>query len=101
MRRVMILGRNGSIGLLLLLVSGVGLVVLNGVAATMVWGGGFFHVKLTLVVILMGVFGYMQVLIRKTRGSDGAAAMARLPLVSRLMLLLGTTITIVAVLAFN
>jgi hypothetical protein len=56
---------------------------------------------MTLVLILVGVFGYMQVLIRKTRGSDAAAAMARLPLVSRLMLLLTITIVVVAVLAFN
>lgn len=101
MRRVMVLGRNGSIGLLLLLLSGVGLVLLNGVAATMAWGGGFFHLKLTLVVILIGVFGYMQVLIRKTRGNDGAAAMARLPLVSRFMLLLSIAIVVVAVLGFK
>jgi uncharacterized membrane protein len=100
MRRAMALGRNGSIGLLLLLVSGVALVMTQGVAAVMAWGGGMFHVKLTLVVILMGVFGYMQVLIRKARGGDTAAA-ARLPLASRTILLLSIAIVVVAVLAFD
>jgi uncharacterized membrane protein len=100
MRRAMALSRNGSIGLLLLLVSGVGLVVTYGVAAVMAWGGGMFHVKLTLVVILMSVFGYMQVLIRQARGGATAAA-ARIPLASRTILLLSIAIVIVAVLAFD
>lgn len=101
MRRAMVLGKNGSIGLLLLILSGVWLVFSQGAAEVMAWGGAMFHVKLTLVVILMGTFGYMQVLIRKAQGSDGAAAMARLPLVSRIMLLLNIAIVVTAVLAFS
>jgi uncharacterized membrane protein len=100
MKRAMALSRNGSVGLLLLLVSGVGLVMLYGVAAVMALGGGLFHLKLTLVVILLGVFGYMQVLVRKARGG-ATDAMARIPVLSRLMLFLSTAIVIVAVLAFN
>jgi len=101
MRRAMVIAKNGSIGLLLLILSGVWLVFSQGAAEVMAWGGGMFHVKLTLVVILMGTFGYMQVLIRKAQGSDGAAAMARLPLVSRIMLLLSIAIVVTAVLAFS
>lgn len=101
MRRAMVLGRNGSIGLLLLILSGVWLVASQGAAEVMAWGGGMFHVKLTLVVILMGVFGYSQMLIRQAKGSDGAAAMARLPMVGRIMLLLSTAIVVTAVLAFH
>lgn len=100
MKRAMALSRNGSVGLLLLLVSGVGLVMIYGVAAVMALGGGLFHLKLTLVVILLGVFGYMQVLVRQARGG-ATAAMARIPVLSRIMLFLSTAIVIVAVLAFN
>jgi uncharacterized membrane protein len=101
MRRAMVLGKNGSIGLLLLILSGVWLVFSQGAAEVLAWGGGMFHVKLTLVVILMGTFGYMQMLIRQAKGSDGAAAMARLPLVGRIMLLLNIAIVVTAVLAFS
>lgn len=101
MRRAMVLAKNGSIGLLLLILSGVWLVFSQGAAEVLAWGGGLFHVKLTLVVILMGTFGYMQMLIRQAQGSDGAAAMARLPLVSRIMLLLNIAIVVTAVLAFS
>ena len=101
MRRAMALGKNGSVGLLLLILSGVWLVFSQGAREVMVWGGRMFHIKLTLVVILVGTFGYMQMLIRQAKGSDGAAAMARLPLVSRIMLLLSIAIVVMAVLAFS
>lgn len=100
MRRASAIGVNGSIGLLLLIVSGVGLLMTRGVDVVMAWGGGMFHIKLTLVVILIAVFGYMQVLVRKFRNGDAAAA-ARLPTVSKLMLILGVAIIVFAVLAFQ
>jgi uncharacterized membrane protein len=59
-----------------------------------------FHTKLTLVVILIGAFGYSQVLMKKARSGDAAAA-ARLPMISNLALLLGISIIITAVLAFH
>jgi hypothetical protein len=61
-------------------------------------------VKLTLVAILIGVFGYMQVLLRKTRSADPAVAGpagARMAIVSKVMLLLGVLIVIFAVLTFH
>ena len=100
MRRASAVGINGSIGLLLLIVSGVGLLLTRGVDVVMEWGGAWFHIKLTLVVILIGVFGYMQVLVRKFNAGDAAAA-ARLPLISKIMLLLGVSIIVAAVLAFQ
>jgi uncharacterized membrane protein len=100
MRRASVIGLNGSIGLSLLLISGVGLLLTRGVDVVMAWGGGMFHVKLTLVVVLIAVFGYMQVLIRKSRNGDTAAA-ARLPIISKIMLLLGISIIVTAVLAFQ
>ena len=101
MQRASVIGRNGSIGLLMLIVSGVALLLTRGVDVVMAWGGPMFHVKLTLVAILIGVFGYMQVLMRKARSADGAAAAARLPLIGQVMLLLGVSIVICAVLAFH
>ena len=101
MQRVSVISRNSSIGLLLLIVSGVGLLLTRGVDVVMAWGGPMFHIKLTLVAILIGVFGYMQVLMRKSRSADGAAAAARLPVIGRVMLLLGVSIVICAVLAFH
>ncbi|MEO6222069.1 MAG: hypothetical protein ABIP90_02390 [Vicinamibacterales bacterium] len=101
MRRASVVGVNGSIGLLLLITSGVGLLLTRGVQEVMAWGGPMFHIKLMLVVILIGVFGYLQVLVRKSRSADGAAAAARIPLISRIMLLLGVSVIVFAVLAFH
>lgn len=103
MRRASALSRNGSVGLLLLIVSGVAILLTRGVDTVMM-AGPPFHIKLTLVVILIGVFGYMQVLMRKSRSADGAvaaAAAARMAIVSKIMLLLGVSIVICAVLAFQ
>jgi uncharacterized membrane protein len=99
MRRASMVGMNGSIGLLLLIVSGVALLLNYGLEAVRLWGP-MFHIKLTLVVILIGVFGYMQVLVRKFKSGDAAAA-ARLPTVSKIMLLLGVSIVVFAVLTFH
>lgn len=99
MRRASMVGVNGSIGLLLLIVSGVALLLNYGLESVRLFGP-MFHVKLTLVVILIGVFGYMQVLVRKFKSGDAAAA-ARLPTVSKIMLLLGVLIVVFAVLTFH
>lgn len=104
MRRALLVARNGSVGLTLLLVSGIGLVMARGVSTVFEWGGPMFHAKLTLVVILCGVFGYMQVLQRKSVSADRAIAdpaAARLAVVSKVMLLLGVSIVVTAVLAFG
>jgi len=101
MQRAGVLSLNGSIGLSLLIVSGVGLLLTRGADVVMAWGGSWFHIKLTLVVILIGLFGYMQVLMRKARSADGAAAAARIPILSPIMLLVAVSIIISAVLAFH
>lgn len=101
MLRAFVLGKNGSIGLLLLLVSGLGMATLRGWRATMDWGGGAFHAKLALVVLLIGVFGYLQMLVRRARREGGGAAMGVLPRVGQVMLLLGIAIVITAVIAFH
>ena len=113
MQRAAALGKNGSFGLLLLILSGIGMTTMRGWPATMQWGGGAFHAKLTLVALMIffqfmtngalmvGVFGYLQVLARRARREGGGPAMALLPKVSRVMLSLGIAVVIAAVIAFE
>jgi len=101
MLRAMSLSKNGSIGLLLLILSGLGLMFERGVAATFAWGGPMFHAKLTLVVILIGIFGFMQVTIKRVREAGGGPLMARLPKIGQAMLLTSVSIVLFAVLAFH
>jgi uncharacterized membrane protein len=95
------LGKNGSIGLVLLIVSGVGLMLSRGVRATFEWGGGAFHAKLTLVVLMIGALGYMQMLVARAKREGGGPAMAKIPKVGRVMLVLGVGIVLSAVIAFK
>ena len=52
------LGKNGSIGLTLLILSGFGMWFSRGIKETMAWGGGAFHAKLLLVALLAGTFEF-------------------------------------------
>lgn len=101
MLRALGVSKNGSVGLLLLLVSGLGMFFMRGPGAVLAAGGPPFHAKLTLVVILCGVFGYSQVLSKRAREAGGGPALAKLPRVSMAILLLGVAIVISAVLAFQ
>jgi uncharacterized membrane protein len=92
---------NGSVGLLLLLLSGLGMLFYRGVRETLAWGGGAFHAKLTLFVVLIGVFGYMQVLQKKARVEQSASALAKIPKIAGVMLILNVSIVVTAVLAFK
>ncbi len=95
------LSRNGSIGLLLLIVSGIGLMLMRGVGATFAAGGGAFHAKLTLVVLMIGALGYMQTLAARAKREGGGPVMAKIPKVGRVMLVLGVGIVLTAVIAFK
>lgn len=86
--------KNASYGLGLLILSGIGILVVRGPAEVFAWGGGAFHLKLTLVVVLIGVFGYSQALTKKIRLAGGGPLMAKLPGVG--MLLLGLSVAIIA-----
>jgi uncharacterized membrane protein len=101
MLRASVLRKNGSYGLLLLILSGVGLVVERGTKAVFAWGGPAFHLKLTLVVILIGLFGYLQVVGKKVREAGGGPLMARLRKLSLAMLVLSVAIVAAAVAAFQ
>jgi len=101
MQRFSVVGKNGSYGLLLLIVSGIALSLYRGFRETLAWGGPAFHAKLTLVILMCGVFGYLQVLQKKARTGGGAAVLTRIPKVATLMLILGVSVVIAAVLAFK
>lgn len=93
--------RVGDVGLVLLLTSGL-LMMFN------YWGGfdafgllGWpFHVKITLVLVLLGLIGFIHSLMRKAQSGDVAAA-ALIPKVGRVAFLTAVTIVVMAVLAFN
>jgi uncharacterized membrane protein len=101
MLRASALGKNGSIGLLLLIVSGVGMMGAHGFSATLQWGGGAFHAKLALIAVMVVVFGYLQMLLARARREGGGPAMARLPKVGQVMLLLGIAVVTCAAVAFH
>jgi uncharacterized membrane protein len=100
MQRASILRKNGSFGLLLLIASGLGFVLESGFSTLTFRGGGFFHAKLALVVVMAGLLGYSQVLFKKVR-EQGPAAMGKLLVVSRILLATGLTVIVLAVLAFH
>jgi len=95
------LRRNGSYGLALLILTGLGMFLLHGPAQVFRWGGGAFHLKLTLVVILIGVFGYSQVVFKKIRLAAGGPLMAKVPALGWVMLGLSLAIIASAVAAFK
>lgn len=101
MLKASVLSKNGSIGLALLIISGIGFLVTRGVGEVMRWGGGAFHTKLLLVAVLAGLVGYLQVLLKKARRAGGGPTMATIPKLSRLTLLISVTIVILAVIAFK
>jgi uncharacterized membrane protein len=99
--RASALRKNGSYGLALSLLTGVAMLVLRGPAFVFTWGGGAFHLKLTLVVILCGVFGYVQVLAKKVREAGGGPLLGKLATMSKIMLGLSVAIVASAVWAFK
>ncbi len=92
------MSRVGDIGLVLLIVSGVGLLFLK-------WGGfaamrPIFHVKLTLVAALIGLIGYIHMLQKKIKAGDASAA-ATIQAVGKVAFVTALAIVISAVLAFE
>ena len=101
MLRALSVSKNGSYGLLLLLLSGLGMFFMRGPGATMAAGGPAFHAKLTFVVILCGLVGYSQALGKRLRVAGGGPAASTLPKVSTAILLVGIAIIVCAVIAFQ
>jgi uncharacterized membrane protein len=101
MLRIMAVSKNGSIGFLLLVLSGLGMFFMRGPASVMAAGGPAFHAKLTLVVIMAGVLGYSQVLRKRARVNGDAKAWAAIPKVGTALLALSIAIVVAAVIAFQ
>lgn len=99
--RTLSLSKNSSYGLLLLILSGLGMMFSRGVGATFQWGGGAFHGKLALVVIMFGVLGYSQVIGARARRAGSVSDINRLRTLSRLQLVLGVLVVIAATIAFQ
>ena len=99
--RASVFSKNGSAGLGLLILSGLAMFIWRGPAAVMAWGGPAFHAKLTLVVILIGVFGYLQVVAKKVRLAGGGPLMGKLRTLSVTSLGLSLAIMLAAVIAFQ
>jgi hypothetical protein len=99
--RAFALSKNGSLGLGLLILTGIGMWSIKGWGVVMQVGGGMFHAKLTLVVILAGLIGYSQVLIKKARQANGGPVMAKIPKVGMAILATGVLIVLFAVLSFH
>ena len=99
--RTLSVSKNGSYGLLLMILTGLGMFVMRGPGAVMAAGGPAFHAKLTLVVILCGAVGYAQVLGKRAREAGYLLMLAKLPVVGNAILGLGVAIVISAVIAFQ
>ena len=101
MLRTSAVAKNGGIGLGLLILSGLAMLFVRGFSEVMAWGGGAFHAKLALIVVFIGLFGYMQTVLKKVRDAGGGPLMARLPKLGAALLVLGLLIMLCAVIAFK
>lgn len=101
MLRASAIGKNGSVGLLLLILTGLGMTAMRGFPETFAWGGGAFHTKLGLVVVFCGLYGYLQSLVARAKREGGGPAMAKIPRVSPILLATSLAIVACAVVAFH
>lgn len=105
MGRVLVLSKNGSWGLALLIASGLALFFTGGGMTLFRVAGWPFHTKLTLVAILIVAFGVMQMTIAKLRkaapGPEAQAIAARLPKIGAVTTLTSLLIVVMAVLSFH
>jgi uncharacterized membrane protein len=99
--RTMVLSKNGSYGLLVLLLSGLGMFFMRGPRAVMAAGGPALHAKLTLVVVLSGLVGYSQALGKRVREARGGPQLAKLHSVRLAILTTAVAIIVAAVMAFQ
>lgn len=94
----MAMTRVGDIGLVLLIGSGIGLLFLK-------WGGFSamrpeFHIKLTLVAVLIGLIGFIHAQQARLKRGD-ASAMARIQIAGKAAFVTALAIVVFAVLAFE
>ena len=101
MKYALSISKNGGVGLGLLLLSGLLMLFTRGVSTVFASGGPAFHLKLLLVVILSGLLGYSQVLVKRMREKRDPAAGATMQKIGPVMFFTGVGIVISAVLAFH
>lgn len=100
-RHALAVGKNGSWGLALLIASGLCMLFTRGVTTVFGAGGIAFHVKLTLVLVLCGLLGFSQVLVKRFREKQDGQALVTMAKLGPPMLLTGVGIVVCAVLAFH
>lgn len=98
-RRIFKLSMISSSGLLLSLISGIALWIILG--ASVMATGGAFHAKLTLVAILIGVFGWMQMSMVKSKSATSWAEFQKVNRPIQIVFALALAIVFAAVLAFR
>ena len=102
MLRAFIIGRNGSIGLVLLLLSGIGMVMIHGGFAVVGQQYGWpFRIKMILVLVIIGLVGYMESLMKKAKRDKGGPVIAKIPKVGPILLFTALSVIVCAVLAFH
>lgn len=101
MLKAFAISKNGTIGLALLIVSGIGLMFASEPSAVMEAGGVYFKAKLVLVVALSGLIGVLHSLQARARRENGGPALAKLPKFGAISQLTTLAIVLLAVLAFH
>jgi len=99
MQKAMVLSKMGKLGLVVLILSGFGVMGDRWAAFT---DNPYFIAKLALVLVLAILIGTIDVLMRKARkAEDKAAYMKKIGTIGRITLPLGIIIIIMAVLTFH
>lgn len=97
-QKLSVLRFNGMTGLGLLILSGLGMLWQRpGLLAA---GGGLFHLKLTLVGVMVIVIGVMHSLMAKAKRAGGPPP-ALLPVLGNLNLAISLVVVLLAVLVFH
>ena len=91
----------GSIGLLLIIISGLALLLPQWSNGLILKKDGLFHTKLTLVFILVLLFGFLQILQKRVLSSGTIKTHNKLRSITLMMALLNTAIIIIAVYIFH
>ena len=97
--RSMIVSKLGSFGLVLIILSGIGLTLPQWSEGLMLKKEGLFHTKLLLVFLLSLCFGYSQVLQKKSKTDFNV--LSKLKVSGLSIALLNVAILIIAVVIFH
>lgn len=99
MKKSLSIAKLGSIGLLIMILSGVGLTLPQWSEGLVLKKNGLFHTKLLLVFLLSLFLGYSQVLQKKNKANFNS--LPKLKTLGLVMALLNVVILITAVMVFH